>query len=284
MFKQTDEVNSEDLPNTSLLLAFNIVYRAHIRVNRMALLNAVIVMLLKQRKPDLSFLRVFGCQCYPHLRAYNKHKLDFRSTSCVFLGYSTTHHGYRCFDTATDRLYIARHGRFNVHSFSFTSIPSNGAPITPCDLPYVSSYPTPPAFFTDSPNHASDNPSSLPTQSHTTQSPPTTTTTSLSQSSSSTPSSPPTQPPSSASDTAIPTAQPPAHKPHIQHHLLVQLSPLLHAPNHLISNPTPNKLHVLIYPLFTLPYPPALPNPIPLPLLTKTLTGNKPWLTNTRLQ
>ena len=62
-----------------------------------------------KHKPDFSFLRVFRCQCYPHLRSYNKNKMDFRSTPCVFLGYSTTHHGYRCYDPQSNRIYVARH-------------------------------------------------------------------------------------------------------------------------------------------------------------------------------
>ncbi|KAJ0702566.1 putative RNA-directed DNA polymerase [Helianthus annuus] len=69
--------------------------------------------------PNFSFLRVFGCRCYPHLRPYNKHKMDFRSTPCVFLGYSTSHHGYRCLDPTTDRIYVARHVRFVKSSFPF---------------------------------------------------------------------------------------------------------------------------------------------------------------------
>ncbi|GJV35757.1 retrovirus-related pol polyprotein from transposon TNT 1-94 [Tanacetum coccineum] len=35
--------------------------------------------------------------------------MDFCSTPCVFLGYSPSHHGYRCLDISTERLYIARH-------------------------------------------------------------------------------------------------------------------------------------------------------------------------------
>ncbi|KAD1241663.1 hypothetical protein E3N88_43106 [Mikania micrantha] len=95
-----------------------------------------------KHKPDLTFLRVFGCHCYPHLRPYNKHKMDFRSTPCVFLGYGTLHHGYRCFDPSSDRIYIARHVRFHESSFPFTPQPPE-SPSLPPD-PYVSFYPDPP--------------------------------------------------------------------------------------------------------------------------------------------
>lgn len=56
---------------------------------------------LFHREPDYSFLRVFGCACWPHLRPYNKHKMDFRSKLCVFLGYSLQHHGYECLHIPT---------------------------------------------------------------------------------------------------------------------------------------------------------------------------------------
>jgi hypothetical protein len=30
-------------------------------------------------KPNYSSLRIFGCSCWPHLRPFNSHKLEFRS-------------------------------------------------------------------------------------------------------------------------------------------------------------------------------------------------------------
>ena len=44
--------------------------------------------------PDYNFLRTFGCACFPLMRPYNPHKLTFRSKKCIFLGYSSNHHGY----------------------------------------------------------------------------------------------------------------------------------------------------------------------------------------------
>lgn len=36
--------------------------------------------------PDYTNLKIFGCQCFPHLRPFNKHKFQFRSSPCVYLG------------------------------------------------------------------------------------------------------------------------------------------------------------------------------------------------------
>jgi histone deacetylase 1/2 len=74
---------------------------------------------------DYSLLRIFGCACWPNLRPYNKHKLEFRSKQCVFLGYSDLHKGYKCLDISTGRLYISRDIVFDETVFLFASLHSN---------------------------------------------------------------------------------------------------------------------------------------------------------------
>ena len=36
--------------------------------------------------PNYKFLQVFGCLCFPYIRPYNNHKLQYRSIQCLFLG------------------------------------------------------------------------------------------------------------------------------------------------------------------------------------------------------
>jgi len=101
---------------------------------------------LFKSSPDYNFLRIFWCLCFPLLRPYNRHKLDFRSTPCVFLGYSSFHLGYHCFDLSTSRMYIARQVKFHENTFPFacseqtTSLPSSSLQTA---LPALTFFPTP---------------------------------------------------------------------------------------------------------------------------------------------
>jgi histone deacetylase 1/2 len=60
--------------------------------------------------------------CWPNLRPYNKRKLAFWSTRCVFLGYSSHHKGVKCLDPSTGRFYISRDVVFDESIFPFASL------------------------------------------------------------------------------------------------------------------------------------------------------------------
>lgn len=70
--------------------------------------------------------------------------MDFRSTPCVFLGYSSRHHGYRCYDYTSNREYIVRHCRFDETVFPYkTLIPTSlSLPSHSCDSSPWTSAPT----------------------------------------------------------------------------------------------------------------------------------------------
>jgi hypothetical protein len=80
---------------------------------------------LLRTKPNYDSLRIFGCACWPNLRPYNKCKLAYRSTRCVFLGYSPRHKGVKCLDTKTGRVYISRDVVFDENVFPFESLHPN---------------------------------------------------------------------------------------------------------------------------------------------------------------
>ncbi|GAA0162995.1 hypothetical protein LIER_18973 [Lithospermum erythrorhizon] len=97
------------------------------------------------RSPTYSFLKVFGCRCFPYLRPYNKHKLQYRYIPCIFTGCSTQHKGYQRLHLPTSRVYISRHVVFDESIFPFTqdtlstnssslSSNSNSYSITPSSL------------------------------------------------------------------------------------------------------------------------------------------------------
>jgi hypothetical protein len=93
---------------------------------------------LFHKPPAYTFLRVFGCKCFPLLRPYTAHKLEYRSKVCIFLGYSNA--GYRCLDPITGRVYLSRNVAFDEHSFpakendSKSSLPSRTSAASPISL------------------------------------------------------------------------------------------------------------------------------------------------------
>lgn len=78
------------------------------------------------KKPDYVFLKSFGCACYPFLRPYNTSKLLFRTSKCLFLGYSSDHRGYQCLHPS-GRIYTSRTVEFHEQEFPYTELFPSGA-------------------------------------------------------------------------------------------------------------------------------------------------------------
>jgi hypothetical protein len=77
--------------------------------------------LLYHTTPAYDHLHIFGCLCYPLSPSPTIHKLQPRSSPCVFLGYPSNHRGYKCLDLHTRKIILSRHVIFDEHVFPFSS-------------------------------------------------------------------------------------------------------------------------------------------------------------------
>ncbi|KAL8162360.1 hypothetical protein V2J09_013849 [Rumex salicifolius] len=76
------------------------------------------------RTPDYTYLKAFGCLCFPYLCPYNTTKLSYNSLPCVFIDYSTKHKWYLCLHQPLGRIYISTHIIFDESHFPFTTSPT----------------------------------------------------------------------------------------------------------------------------------------------------------------
>ena len=81
--------------------------------------------------PNYLKLKVFSCLCYPWPRPYTNHKLDNRSTPCIFLGYSISQCAFLCLDPTSHCLYVSRHVQFVETQFPFKKLSSPAPKISP---------------------------------------------------------------------------------------------------------------------------------------------------------
>ncbi|PKU62800.1 Retrovirus-related Pol polyprotein from transposon TNT 1-94 [Dendrobium catenatum] len=77
---------------------------------------------LHQKEPNYDHLRVFGCLCHPWSQPYSADKFSPRSHDSVFLGYSPTHKGYKCYNPLTGKTIISRHVVFQETIFPYNKI------------------------------------------------------------------------------------------------------------------------------------------------------------------
>jgi hypothetical protein len=71
--------------------------------------------------PNYSSLGVFGSKCFPYTWDTRRHKFDPKTTLCVFVGYSDTYKGYKCFHPPSKKFFISRHVVFDELFFPYKS-------------------------------------------------------------------------------------------------------------------------------------------------------------------
>ena len=64
--------------------------------------------------------KVFGCVCFVHNHSPTRGKLDPRAIKCVFLGYSPTQKGYKCYHPPTRKWYVSMDVTFFEEQSYFT--------------------------------------------------------------------------------------------------------------------------------------------------------------------
>ena len=76
--------------------------------------------ILFQKPTNYSKLHVFGCLCFSWLTPYTTNKLQSKSQSCVFIGYSNTQSVYLYFHPPSQKIYTFHHVHFVKTNFPYS--------------------------------------------------------------------------------------------------------------------------------------------------------------------
>ena len=63
-------------------------------------------------KPEVSFLRIFGCIAYSYILKEHRKKFDDKSEKCIFIGYNDVTKGYKLYNPETGKLIVSRDVQF----------------------------------------------------------------------------------------------------------------------------------------------------------------------------
>ena len=81
--------------------------------------------------------RIFGCVSFVHVHRNERGKLDPRAVKCIFLGYSTTQKGYRCFHPPSKKFFMSRDVTFNKQKSHFKQPHLQGENVRKEDKPLM---------------------------------------------------------------------------------------------------------------------------------------------------
>ena len=107
-------LNHKKLPKSFWAEALNAAMHVRNRVTTRGLgSHTTPYEVLHGRKPNLSYLRVFGCRCWYNLRKSQVDKLDPRAREAVMIGYARGVRGYKLWDVAECKVVVSRDVKFD---------------------------------------------------------------------------------------------------------------------------------------------------------------------------
>ena len=59
-------------------------------------------------KLNLNYLKIFSCNAYAHIPKHESGKIDLKTKSCIFLGYSETAKGYQLYEEKKEKVFFSR--------------------------------------------------------------------------------------------------------------------------------------------------------------------------------
>lgn len=74
--------------------------------------------------------QVFGCVSFVHIHSQGRGKLDPRALECVFVGYSTSKKGYKCYHPPFKKLFVSRDVTFHEGEAYFSQPYLQGEPLS----------------------------------------------------------------------------------------------------------------------------------------------------------
>ena len=92
------------------------------------------------RRPNMSFLRVWGCDAY--VKRMLSTKLEPKSERCVFVGYPKETKGYYFYNPSEDKAFVARTGVFLEKDYISTTISGRNVDLGVVQEPQDTSLPT----------------------------------------------------------------------------------------------------------------------------------------------
>ena len=74
---------------------------------------------LYNKKPNLNYLRVFGCKVIAHIEKHKRSKFEPKGKVYRFIGYSSSSKGYRLLDPSDSKVIVRRDVKFLEDDFNF---------------------------------------------------------------------------------------------------------------------------------------------------------------------